>query len=482
MNRVLTLLVLVVCSISVFAGDGVVRRAGKPVAGQYIAVLEDSVTHGRSQIAADLTFRFRGHTRLVFAGFNGFLFEGTHETAQAISRDPRVAWVEENAIGEPAQAANSTTRPFPPGWAIDRGGEAMPPLDSTGGPGCGMNGEGVHIYVMDGGINDVDGAEFSYLDGRSGSRLQHLYKVLFGSGMVYGDTDAVGHGTAVASLAAGNRHGLARNSQVRNVKIANNGFTNTAYLIDGISRIDVDHYNRNRNNPTPLPSVVNISYYLFVINPSQTEANFSALDQAIQNSVRGCSTTEMVNYLTFDGFNVTREQCTSFNSAPQQYGLTYVVSAGNENSSAVTGTPARLGDQVVGTITVGATMMRDEWTTDWRGIWPEFGANKGSNYGPKVDIWAPGTKVNVFRRDYGIDPVTGAPTVTREETGTSMASPFVAGVVARLARTYSWYTSQQLEGKLKSDAVSTYPDGVTPMVRDIPGGRFVRYFQGKCRP
>lgn len=459
-NLLLTLTALLLATHS-FAGDGVIRRAGKPVPNQYIAVLEDDAP-GRSEIAGELTHRFGARTRIVFAGFHGFSFEGTERAAQAISRDPHVAWVEENAIGELTQAANTTERPFPPGWAMDRGDQALPPLDGYGGPGC-STASGIRIYVVDTGVNDIDGTEF-------GTRLRDLYKVR--SAWSYRDISS--HGSAVASVAGGRRHGLARSAEMVNVKVSDTGGqSRTEWVIDSITRIDVDHYNRNRNNASPRAAVVNMSLYFST--PYFTEAQLSALDQAVQSSVRGCNATSMVSHTDLDGVTALREQCTSFNAAPAPYGLTYVVGAGNNNSNVIDGSPARLGNDSIGTITVGATMMRDEWMTDWRAVW---GTNSASNYGPEIDIWAPGADVPVQRHKYDPD-APGA--VTRKEGGTSIASPFVAGQVARLAATYTSYTSQQLESQLKSGATSGYPD-MSPVVRDIPGGLFIRYAPGKCRP
>jgi subtilisin family serine protease len=87
-------------------------------------------------------------------------------------------------------------------------------------------------------------------------------------------------------------------------------------------------------------------------------------------------------------------------------GITYVVAAGNGNTDASTYTPAG----VVEAITVGATSK-----TDTRA---DF-----SNYGPMLDLFAPGVSIpSAWIGDNGVMIATA--------TGTSMASPHVAGVVA----------------------------------------------------
>ena len=86
-------------------------------------------------------------------------------------------------------------------------------------------------------------------------------------------------------------------------------------------------------------------------------------------------------------------------------GVTYVVAAGNDGADACGKSPAR----VSGAITVGATNSSDS-RTSW------------SNYGTCLDLFAPG------------DGITSAShssdTATTSLSGTSMASPHVAGAVA----------------------------------------------------
>ena len=86
-------------------------------------------------------------------------------------------------------------------------------------------------------------------------------------------------------------------------------------------------------------------------------------------------------------------------------GVTYVVAAGNENQDACNVSPAR----TAAALTVGSTT-----NTDARSSF--------SNYGTCVDIFAPGS--NIISAWYTSD------TATNTISGTSMASPHVAGVAA----------------------------------------------------
>jgi subtilisin family serine protease len=84
-------------------------------------------------------------------------------------------------------------------------------------------------------------------------------------------------------------------------------------------------------------------------------------------------------------------------------GVTHVFAAGNETEDAKTSSPAR----VLQGITVGATRSDDK-------------ASFFSNYGPIVDVWAPGSGITSLM-------MGGGSTVM---SGTSMASPHVAGAAA----------------------------------------------------
>ena len=116
-------------------------------------------------------------------------------------------------------------------------------------------------------------------------------------------------------------------------------------------------------------------------------------------------------------------------------GITVVVAAGNENADACLSSPA----SAPGAITVAAST-----SSDYKASY--------SNYGACVDIFAPGSSI--------VSAGTGSASATRTLSGTSMASPHVAGAAALVLANARAYTPAQVADKLRNDSTSAVLSGV----------------------
>jgi len=110
-------------------------------------------------------------------------------------------------------------------------------------------------------------------------------------------------------------------------------------------------------------------------------------------------------------------------------GVTMVVAAGNDNSNACSYSPARAGSA----ITVGSTTSSDS-------------RSSFSNYGSCLDIYAPGSSIT--------STWSTSNSATNTISGTSMASPHVAGVAALYLDEFPNATPSQVEAAIENAAIA----------------------------
>lgn len=112
-----------------------------------------------------------------------------------------------------------------------------------------------------------------------------------------------------------------------------------------------------------------------------------------------------------------------------QAGVTYVVASGNSNTSACSSSPAHIAQ----TISVGSSTRTDARS--------DF-----SNYGECVDVFAPGTDI--------LSTWSTSNTATNTISGTSMASPHVAGVAALYLSSHPNASPAEVATALVSNSLS----------------------------
>ncbi|KAG9120599.1 subtilisin-like serine protease [Ceratobasidium sp. 392] len=123
-------------------------------------------------------------------------------------------------------------------------------------------------------------------------------------------------------------------------------------------------------------------------------------------------------------------------------GLHFTIAAGNSNVDASTTSPAR----VAAANTVGAVDSSNKKASF-------------SNYGSILDVWAPGVNI--------LSAWIGSTTATNTISGTSMATPFVAGILAYAISEYGNKSPASLTADLKSHAraiVTGAPSGTTNLL------------------
>lgn len=396
----------------------------KAMPNRYIIVLDDDIVsdnvpvevrrEGVSAIASSHAHPHGGAVDYIYeTALKGYAIQlPTEAAAIAISKLPRVRWVEEDGFVELAQAPPSP-QPSPP-WGLDSLDTGIPvpsPNPTTGRNNgfynYGANGTGVLVYVLDTGINTahqefmtpffsraIQAANcYQFVNCVSGQTTPFANFQACGTGMPNPiNNDCHGHGTFVAGVLGGNNFGAAKNVTIRSVKVISN--SNPAGLesavIAGMNWVTGQH----QANPS-LPAVANVSLGVNVEG--------LAVETAVTNSMNA--------------------------------GVSYVAAAGNENQNAEVWSPQNVRDVLV----VGAV--------DWTGSrWVL------SNWGPGVDLFAPGVSIVSALTGNNLCLWHGNNNETCILSGTSFAAPHVTGAIA-----------MYLQGRPGATGCNLFPiQGVSP--------------------
>ncbi len=347
----------------------------------YIVVLDEQAVgltgEGRAnkKLTVDLTSRLMRDVsaksgirpRAVLSHLGMFVADATRSEAKLLARLPGVSLVEEDVLASPSALpscfspttfplANSYDPTSPQSiqcwdpqlscidsWALDRidqrsGSEAAHTLDSKFY--FGARGNGVHIYLVDTGLVATH-SEFALTGGgtRVGNGINFAIpgqcrpnSITCGDRPSWDTYDGSGHGTLVASVAAGRRFGVAKSAIVHPVRIGNdNGASWTSWAVLGLDWVAAN---------ASLPAVVNLSY-----NFPKSAGDTTGLDQAV---------TRLIN----------------------NYGIPVVNSAGNSSTAASAFSPTSIPEVIV----AGGM--------DWNNY-----VYSNSNWGPEIDLYAPAVDI-----------------------------------------------------------------------------------------
>ena len=305
----------------------------------------------KEKLAAQLNLK--GKVVSILETINAVHVNMTADEAQRLSLDPRVLHVQQDMIATAALQNN-------PGWAVDRLDEVTPLLDNTYNDSP-SNGTGRTIYILDSGIalgNATVAAEFS-------GRASVIWDVNGSTG-----NDCLGHGTQVASAAAGNTYGTAKGATVIAAKITT-GCTDSTAVSTSITLFNWLAAN------APRGSIANWSYEF-----RDTTCKNPTYDTALEGAIK----------------------------AAHDAGIIVVVAAGNNPCDTANYTPTRIQEAFV----VGATS-RNRIASNGQDEITSF-----SRFGTNISTFALGELVATLN-------YTGVQTLV---SGTSFSAPYVAGLFA----------------------------------------------------
>ncbi|AWS41732.1 S8 family serine peptidase [Streptosporangium sp. 'caverna'] len=256
----------------------------------------------------------------------------------------------------------------------------------------GLDGTGTTVAVLDSGIDDTHPDLVGKVAGRKN----------FVTGYE-GDNDLNGHGTHVASTVAGS--GAASGGR-------NRGVAPGATLLDG--KVCFNYFGQGA---CPESSILEGMQWAAASGAKVINMSLGAPDSPGVDPLE-----QAVNDLT------------------AEYGALFVIAAGNDGVPQSIGSPASA-DAALAVGAVTKTGVVDYYSS--RG--PRL-----DDYGVKPEITAPGTDIVAARSTYTEDGRPGEPYIAH--SGTSMATPHVAGAAAIITQAHPQWTAEQRKSALVGSA------------------------------
>ena len=266
-----------------------------------------------------------------------------------------------------------------------------------------------YLYSSDGG----EGVDVYVID--TGTNVDHVDfegRASWGKTIPSGDEDkdGNGHGTHCSGTVAGKKYGVAKKAHVKAVKVLrSNGSGSMSDVVKGVEYAAESHIEQVENAKKGKRKGFKGS----AANMSLGGGKSALLDQAVNAAVDA--------------------------------GIHFAVAAGNDNADSCRYSPAAAEKAV----TVGASTLADE-----RAYF--------SNFGKCNDIFAPGLNI--------LSTWIGSETATNVISGTSMASPHIAGLLAYLlslqpSKNSAYAVAEITPKKLKADLLSIATVGA---LEDVP--------------
>ena len=278
-------------------------------------------------------------------------------------------------------------------------------------------------------------------------------------------TDTFGHGTHCTGIAAGKTYGRGKNSKIYVMKVDGLGGTGGVNAYYAFDLIKLWHYLKPVDPVTGYkrPTVVNMSWGYISYFSGITGGNYQGTpwtDTVKQpqygmignaSDIYGAQVSSVdldVSELLSVGVVLCGAAGNYYQTVDVPTGLNY----NNYFNSSVYGDTLYYMRGGSPACSPGVISVGNVWTGDLSMGYPEQKANS-SESGPRVDVWAPGTSIvstmsttNAFGSTAPYPPNTSY--IIGSISGTSMASPQIAGLCAQLLQAYPMATPAQIRTKV----------------------------------